>query len=190
MKKGFTLIELLVVIAIIAILAALLLPSLGKVSEKAKQVKCKANLDQFGKAFKLYTGDYGKNVMYPDANGAGFLTRLYKVETLGESRVFLCPSTTDDNREGEDLRDITGEEINTNFVSYGGRKNQIQNRYPGLYKTNEQTTLTPLAADDHLQPDDTWNHPNLLNVLYLDGHTDHINNRSMEFDDIRDPLTN
>jgi prepilin-type N-terminal cleavage/methylation domain-containing protein/prepilin-type processing-associated H-X9-DG protein len=56
---GFTLIELLVVIAIIAILAALLLPVLGKSKAKAEGVTCSNNLRQLSLAWMLYAEDSG-----------------------------------------------------------------------------------------------------------------------------------
>ena len=47
-ESGFTLVELLLVIAIITILAALLLPALGKAKERGHSARCISNFTDFG----------------------------------------------------------------------------------------------------------------------------------------------
>jgi prepilin-type N-terminal cleavage/methylation domain-containing protein/prepilin-type processing-associated H-X9-DG protein len=68
-SRGFTLIELLVVIAIIAILAAMLLPVLGRAKQKAQGIGCVNNLHQLTVAWHLYAGDFEEKI--PRNGGVG-----------------------------------------------------------------------------------------------------------------------
>ncbi|MHC4443192.1 MAG: prepilin-type N-terminal cleavage/methylation domain-containing protein [Planctomycetota bacterium] len=55
---AFTLIEVLVVVAIIALLAAILIPSLQRAREQAKIACCKANTKQIGTIMATYQAEY------------------------------------------------------------------------------------------------------------------------------------
>ena len=81
---AFTLVELLIVIAIIGILAALLLPVLGRTKSRAKKIECVANLKQTGLAFQLFAHDHsGKFPAHVSTNDGGsleFVARGYQVQ--------------------------------------------------------------------------------------------------------------
>lgn len=64
--QGFTLIELLVVVAIIALLISILLPSLNRARQQAKDVVCQSNLRSIGTALGGYRAESYRGV-YPAA---------------------------------------------------------------------------------------------------------------------------
>jgi prepilin-type N-terminal cleavage/methylation domain-containing protein len=67
-RRAFTLIELLVVMGAIAILLAILLPSLSRAREQASQTQCLSNLRQLGMAILMYTNENQGNLPRPAPN--------------------------------------------------------------------------------------------------------------------------
>ncbi len=93
-SKAFTLIELLTVIAIIGILAAILIPVVGRVRDGARQAKCVSNIREAARGivmlaemeeFRLVThGEGNSNELWPN--------QLMDANLLESPEVLYCPS--------------------------------------------------------------------------------------------------
>ena len=59
LRNGFTLVEVLIVIGVLAVLAALLIPTLGRARSMARNVECRNNLRQWSVALITYSKDCG-----------------------------------------------------------------------------------------------------------------------------------
>ncbi len=94
--KAFTLIELLVVIAIIAILAAMLLPVLGRAKQRAWAVACLSNVKQIGVASRMYADENGDSLPRSAHQGASWVATLQPY--CGGTNLWRCPKDTHKTR--------------------------------------------------------------------------------------------
>ena len=163
--KCFTLVELLVVVAIIALLVSILLPTLGRAQEQARQAVCMANLSGISKGWMMYAGannglppilpdivqtaaDYRDDLKMGDectaaSLGTGAQQNLCLLVKIGvvQWEIFLCPSTdsTPANRGSAGRRYGLGE-AGKNYCDYG-----IQVPYRKGFSSWVSENLCPLT---------------------------------------------
>jgi type II secretory pathway pseudopilin PulG len=111
--KHFSLVELLIVLAIIAILVAMLMPSLQQAKRSAMRVLCMSNLRQAGGAQMLYASSYDRYVCFgstdPTYQGGYWISfstgtggeatffPIYRAKLLDE-KVWYCPVMASNTR--------------------------------------------------------------------------------------------
>lgn len=183
LQRAFTLIELLVVLGIIAILASLLLPTLGRAKGNALRTNCASNLKQVNLAIQLYADEHAGSLPvlpnpnpYPNGVGA-FYKQLVKgyVGLTGpaspDERVFVCPADRIFSRQAghafgsytfngyevgpADLPRITGQKLGA--IGQPTRA-VLVGEWPAFFGGSWH----PITRGDH---------PDLRNILsFVDGH--------------------
>lgn len=169
MKKpiAFTLIELLVVIAIIAILMAILIPSLRKARDQAKDIVCRSNLKGLGLGIVMYLDDFNQRM--PDmhtyereSNGHLWWDELGRPLKAGDHRAYWGIAYINHVREQKlfgcpAFRNFT--QMIAQDLLYGGDHRFIATSAFGAngWLSREKTTRLPnpaevIMAHDHMEP--------------------------------------
>jgi prepilin-type N-terminal cleavage/methylation domain-containing protein len=132
-RATFTLIELLVVIAIIAILAAMLLPSLQRAREVARDAVCKNNQKQLSTGMHLYASDHDGYFLMPRDN-----EKDGKRSANGRGGVWThsMPASTNSTNNARDF-DFWGE-CNDIYWNGSALPSSPDYRYTGYYIPNSE----------------------------------------------------
>lgn len=200
-KRAFTLIELLVVIAIIALLLAVLTPSLKKAKDSAKKLVCLSNERQLGLSLQAYLLEHKDrlppsscHLNNPDQYWLNILADYTDTQLL-----FCCPSDPSKNFVDWD-RPLDEQESTLRWSSFAlnslldpdcpynrGHYNRASNIRRPMYCIYASEAPDSWTSADHLHPE-TWRNINQVkgqiawnrhknetaNYVFADGHAENL----------------
>ena len=142
-RRAFTLIELLVVLAIIAILVALLLPSLSAAKGKARQATCLNNLKQINLGVRMYADDHDNVLTLVSTNHSPNVWTDYRnwigsyvglpAASSPQDTLFACPADIfhyKDAYASSYVAQSLHSGSNWNYSSYAFNAGNIRSDYP------------------------------------------------------------
>lgn len=161
-RSGFTLIEVLVVIAVIALLMAVLLPTLQRVRRQGKAAVCQSNLKQWSTILAMYMGDnegvLPKQKYYSLATPEHWMYAL-REHARGSEGIACCPMATkpanETNQQTSDMSTLIRQQAakiaGGTFTAWGKLGFRIEGRftpnYHGSYGMNNWLAIPREGAN-------------------------------------------
>ena len=198
MRRAFTLVELLVVVSIIALLIAMLIPSLSKARKQAKAVTCASNLRGLAVAVHAYANANGGSLVSAGlAHGGSVDEHAAWMNTLqseyGNKLIARCPADKSDYWKeplpATDPPQLRRASYATNYYTV----KPIGNRGPwdrlsmfrrpgGTIHMVELVEVGQYACSDHVHPETWWSNARVMaeQEVFIERHLGKANYNFMD----------